>query len=163
MFSLAGEEVDIDTEGLLKEYEVQQKRDTYKLEEWWHNHFFPQVFTFCHSFTCFTVFHQFVISLTIILQRQLHFFWHSTLSAWPGQDGEVCDVVGWQSPNHPGREGQASRKPCKIAALRLWLFFSSDFLMFFLIFYSLCWGNASVARVSQGRSAAWIMAESGLL
>jgi len=34
VFSLAGEEVDIDTEGLLKEYEVQQKRDTYKLEEW---------------------------------------------------------------------------------------------------------------------------------
>ena len=125
--------------------------------------FFSQVFTFCHSFTCFTGFHQFVISLTIILQRQLHFFWHSTLSAWPGQDGEVCDVVGWQSPNHPGREGQVSRKPCKIAALRLWLFFSSDFLMSFLIFYSLCWGNASVARVSQGRSAAWIMAESGLL
>ena len=30
---IAGEEVDIDTEGLLKEYEVQQKRETYKLQE----------------------------------------------------------------------------------------------------------------------------------
>lgn len=92
--------------------------------------FFSQVFTFSHSFTGFTVFHQFVISLTIILQRQLHFFlafnalsmarprWRSLWRCW----------MTISEPSGPGRPGKPqTMQDCSLEALTV---FSSDFLMF---------------------------------